>query len=711
MPRVESVPLTKPAASSDPLLIPPQHPNVLKRNQACHQCRRRKLKCDAKRPCSTCVRSHAHAVSHAPPGTGVPSKPDCTFDEKPPATIAEAPKNKYERLENRIAELESLLRQKDQALLHSAQNKLSPSGILQPRPFNEAQNFPEFIPEMGRHFEDVTPDLASGLISVSPSIAGPSNSPSYGLDLTWPGWPPQLPPPDLLKHLVEVFFVFHPHASRLFHVPTFMSTLSLPASHPKFPATPILHGICAVGSLYTAAVTSPPLPDFDEVPSDEIFLERLRVKEQRPDSFAERHAKLAKEGAERMNTLGENLFQVFQANIILTWFYWSHGRWVDIFLWSAHTTRLAVPLGLYMCPPFHSITKSERPPSIISPARSVIEDETRRNAFWLSYAVEREHGCSNGWAQSLDDQDISQLLPVRADQFQQGTLVPPSERQWAHSRDVLYFHPEDSTDSFGLYIKGLILVSKIKTFNARFRSKHFSGDNSVVPPEALGNEPVDPRGSQAFIELDQIVSSFNRNNFPPHLRNPILDNVVDNHLYTAFLLPHIACILLHDPHAEVERSGCMSALKILTAARAILDLIYDVSNTSFDITLLDSFCSVCWFLGGRVLIRFLQAALDSRETDQIITLRTELDFIHISIAKIGQRIPLAYRFSKMLKDLIKKRCGNLHAVEFDPYIRFGHDNRSHGSVQLYDQMNETPSSIPSIPPRALNPTYGCGLDI
>ncbi|KAF6766288.1 hypothetical protein DFP72DRAFT_866120 [Ephemerocybe angulata] len=649
MPRVESVPLTKPAASSDPLLIPPQHPNVLKRNQ----CRRRKL-----RPCSTCVRSHAHAVSHAPPGTGVPSKPDCTFDE-----IAEAPKNKYERLENRIAELESLLRQKDQALLHSAQNKLSPSGILQPRPFNEAQNFPEFIP---------------------------ATVPSYGLDLTWPGWPPQLPPPDLLKHLVEVFFVFHPHASRLFHVPTFMSTLSLPASHPKFPATPILHGICAVGSLYTAA---DPFPD-------EIFLERLRVKEQRPDSFAERHAKLAKEGAERMNTLGENLFQVFQANIILTWFYWSHGRW--IFLWSAHTTRLAVPLGLYMCPPFHSITKSERPPSIISPARSVIEDETRRNAFWLSYAVEREHGCSNGWAQSLDDQDISQLLP---------TLVPPSERQWAHSRDVLYFHPEDSTDSFGLYIKGLILVSKIKTFNARFRSKHFSGDNSVVPPEALGNEPVDPRGSQAFIELDQIVSSFNRNNFPPHLRNPILDNVVDNHLYTAFLLPHIACILLHDPHAEVERSGCMSALKILTAARAILDLIYDVSNTSFDITLLDSFCSVCWFLGGRVLIRFLQAALDSRETDQIITLRTELDFIHISIAKIGQRIPLAYRFSKMLKDLIKKRCGNLHAVEFDPYIRFGHDNRSHGSVQLYDQMNETPSSIPSIPPRALNPTYGCGLDI
>lgn len=52
-------------------------------------------------------------------------------------------------------------------------------------------------------------------------------------------------------------------------------------------------------------------------------------------------------------------------------------------------------------------------------------------------------------------------------------------------------------------------------------------------------ESTDPRGSPAFVELDDLVSSFNRNNFPHHLRNPICDNVVDNHLYTAFLHPHV----------------------------------------------------------------------------------------------------------------------------------------------------------------------------
>lgn len=96
----------------------------------------------------------------------------------------------------------------------------------------------------------------------------------------------------------------------------------------------------------------------------------------------------------------------------------------QIFLSSAHSIRLAVPLGLNMCPPFHSIAKVERPPSILPPARTVIEDETRRNAFWLAYALERQNGCGNGWALSLDNQDVSQLLPVRGDQFLQGVSFP-----------------------------------------------------------------------------------------------------------------------------------------------------------------------------------------------------------------------------------------------------------------------------------------------
>ncbi|KAG2023382.1 hypothetical protein CC2G_001043 [Coprinopsis cinerea AmutBmut pab1-1] len=328
MPRASSA-TTKPSLSTDPLTMPPQHPNVLKRNQACHQCRRRKLKCDAKRPCSTCVRSHAHALSHAPPGANLPPKPECTFDEiaEHNPTVSEGPKNKYERLENRINELETLLRQKDHALLNSRQasEAKTTGSIVAPHSLSTA-NFGDILPgATSRQYSLALSDAGNSPTSMLTTTTNLNGSPS-GLDLIWPNWPPRLPAPDLLRHLVEVFFLFHPHASRLFHVPSFMNSLALPPTHPKFPATPVLHSICAIGSLYTAAVTSPPLPNFDEVPPDEIFLERLRAKEQRPDSFAEQHAKLARETAEHMNTLGENLFQVLQANIVLTWFYWSHGR-------------------------------------------------------------------------------------------------------------------------------------------------------------------------------------------------------------------------------------------------------------------------------------------------------------------------------------------------------------------------------------------------
>jgi hypothetical protein len=484
------------------------------------------------------------------------------------------------------------------------------------------------------------------------------------LGVVWPNWPPGLPEPDLLRHLVDVFFVFHPHANRLFHSATFMTALSLPPTHPKFPAAPVLHALCAMGSLYTAAVTSPPLPNFDQVEPDEIFQTKVRLRENRPDSFAEQQAKLAQQTADHLESIGENMFQVLQARVMLSWFYWSHSRWQEVFVSSSRTLRIGTTLALNICPPFHSITNTVRPFSILPSARTVIEDEVRRNTFWLMYAIERHHGSGNGWPLCLDDEDVSQLLPVRGDLFEQGVLVPPRERQWAHSRNLLLHHPENQTDSFILYIKGSILTSHVKTFNLRFRARHFAGDTSVLSPRDFNtmhktvdpSQPVDPRGSQAFMELDHVISSF-LSSFPSHLKNPIQSNVVDGHLYTAYLMPHVSAIILHDPHADVRRSGCISALKILTAARAVLDMIYSICSTSYDISLLDPFCIFCWFISGRVLVRFLRAALDTDAHDQSATFRGEIEFIQMALGKIGERVPMAYRFSKILGDLLLNRCG------------------------------------------------------
>ncbi|KAJ7070941.1 hypothetical protein C8F01DRAFT_1108418 [Mycena amicta] len=550
-----------------------QVPQPLKRNQVrIPLCRRiaKFLNCelgvDAKRPaCSTCIRSHAHAVAHAPPGTQsqLPAEPECTFDDiVDPPILTEL--SKTQKLESRIQELESLLLEKE---FKSSESSTSPPASIKE--------------SLGNDMDILASALSPSFdLPVLASSSDGSPKSGTGLEMIWPNYPPGIPSPDLLRHLVEVFFVFHPHAKRVIHYPSFMAALSLSPNHPKFPIAPILHAICALGALYTAAVTSPPLPNFSAESPDEIFSQRQRLREGRPDSFAEQQAKV------------------------------------------------------------HSITHSNRPASILSPAPTVIEDETRRNLFWLAYCSERLHGCSNGWAMSLDDQDVSQLLPVRGDHFEKGVLVTPHNRQWAQTRDLMVVHPEDQTDS----------SARAKVFNTRFRSKYHFGDMSVMSPHSEPNnplEPVDPRGSPAFTEIDNIASTF-RSSFPAHLRNPIMNNVVDQHLAT---------IVLHDPHAEVRRSGCISALRIVAAARSILDLAYEVCSTSFDVTLLDPFCSFCWFLAGRVLVRFLQAAIDVNNSDQISTLRAELEFLQSAILRIGQRVPLALRYGRMLADLVTKRCG------------------------------------------------------
>ena len=231
----------------------------------------------------------------------------------------------------------------------------------------------------------------------------------------------------------------------------------------------------------------------------------------------------------------------------------------------AQAIRAAIPLGLNVESPFSPLSDCIRTPSLIPPGETVVEEEVRRNTFWLMYAMERMGGCSNGWALSLDDQDVSQLLPLNGFNFELGVcMVLPccsmlneglqaswsgSERQHALGKDILLLHPGDQVDSFNLYIKGSILLSRVKTFNLRFRAKRFMGDPAYVYSPTYAevwekdsdegrDMTTDPRRTPRFIEIDHIASMF-RQSFPLHLRNPIRDGRVDSHLYSASLIPHL----------------------------------------------------------------------------------------------------------------------------------------------------------------------------
>ncbi|RDX50427.1 hypothetical protein OH76DRAFT_1402463 [Lentinus brumalis] len=646
-----------------------QNAQVLRRNQACHQCRRRKLKCDAKRPsCSTCVRSHAYAVAHAPPGTEHAPHPECTFDEvsEPSVVDTSEPKNRFERLENRISELEALLQEKDQA--SPTDKAVGPT-----RAGSAVSSFDSASLYFG--FQSDSFDLNDNSLPVDPlgTMSSPNSSPlddlagiaaflgtpapsgyttngSYNrMDMMTPGWPRHLPNLSTLRHLVEAYFNFTPLAGRMFHAPTFLASLSLPPTHPKFPLPATLHAMCAMGSMYTAAIT--------HMPSD-----ANAVIDGLGDTFAEIQIRAAKNALAASLRATSNIFESLQAQVIIASWYWYNARWSEACVAFAVSLRYAVPCGLNMCPPFESIsTSSMSRSSIILPATNVIEDEMRRNTFWIAYMMERHFTSINSFATFLDDEDICQMLPVCAEQFDRGILVPPLDRQWSHDHHVIETQPEEQVDSFVLHVKATMLLSKIKQFNCRYKARKHRGDPDYQPdPNGLPGLPRPGLGltttTRAFRELDDLIVTF-RESFPPHLRDPMAGGTIDGSLLTALSSTYFATIILHEGHAHVGQPACVSSCKILASSRAILDLLHSAYSTSHNLATLGVFPMVCWFAACRVLIRFLRSALDAKSQEHITALRTEIDFIRTVITDIGESFPHAQQYGKMLTDYLSQTCG------------------------------------------------------
>lgn len=766
------------------------------------------------------------------PGVDIPAEPCCTYDDLPePKEPVEKHqpgeggiRARYERLEARIAELEGQLREKEMAeSFQHMRSQLSPMARMTLQDPFDSLNGSNMMPypspyaappssssgDPSSMFHIPLPSLPMNIsfdqvtTGVSPlptsSTTGPGqqqHSPETPYPLMWSSWPERLPAAPMLTHLVETFFLCHPHANRLLHRPTFMASLRLPPTHADFPALSLLHAICALSSLWSPAVEQEDMPDLAHRPADEIFqeAERKKVREERAqlglgargDWFGEIHARFSREEEDKNATEGTKVFQGLQSIVVLTWYYYAHARWVEVWLHTSKALRYAVPMGLNTTPTHGPLLRSWTMPSILGPPKNAIEAEMRRTTFWLAYCYERWQAASTGWAMGLDDEDISQVLSLPQEDFNNGRTLHPELRQRISTPRMLTLHIPEQTDSFTLYVKGTVLFSKVKNFNIRFKSKYYyavasssahgdrfgtfgpqplsasstssassrlfgtnnnstaanntnnttnqpeeislgagsgssgahsrgpspdmapiatlatsgtlvddtslaaearwhtsptpivvgfaSGGGAAFSPATTGNPPpgpagtygspvgqgperIDPRDTPSFRAIDGLIEGF-RTSFPKNLRDPVRDGSVDSELYVACLVPHVAFILLHDPHADPSSPHCKSAEKLLNAARAILDLVYILCATSFDITLLDPVASFAWFLAARVFVRFLKARLDGRRRTEAIGLRNELEVIRLALRRMGERVPLGFRQSKMLDDLLANEVGS-----------------------------------------------------
>lgn len=328
--------------------------------------------------------------------TLVGTEPECTFDEftpENPPPPPEGPKAKYQRLENRISttqsiyvvwytnvavdELEALLKEqassKETPSNDSSTNILSPSSQTSPRNITSLDPSPIFNSDLSG-FLTTSPPAAShkssdGLSPFAPSAPSPATqtSPSQGNEanqqIMWSDWPARLPPPDLMHHLIDVFFTCYPQAHYLLHRPTFMASLAYSPKSPAFPHVTLLHAICAYASIFSYRVETPPTSLVGGVFPD--------GKNRPDDSFAEKHVRWSRQARDEATSVGANLIECTQgayrlraevreilsfvlALVIMVGYFHLQGRWVELWASAGLALRYCVPLGLNNRPGFHT---------------------------------------------------------------------------------------------------------------------------------------------------------------------------------------------------------------------------------------------------------------------------------------------------------------------------------------------------------------------
>ncbi|KAG8963640.1 hypothetical protein FRC05_004574 [Tulasnella sp. 425] len=396
-------------------------------------------------------------------------------------------------------------------------------------------------------------------------------------------WPLNIPPPMVLYHLVEIFFNSVPLASRLIHKPTFMVGLRQVPTSSEFPHVALLHAICGLASLYSPIITDTKKDPYwnsgsefnsaivirpyarEGVQGKHYFPKSLKdIMDIGEEGFGAAHIRWAAASMRLAVREGDRLLQLLQAAIVCTWYTYSMGMRITVYSWIGSVMKLLVPLGFYASEGFEPLSRLPSNMLFLSGnPRNHVEAETVRQECILGVSI---------W------------LGVY------GVLLPKKRFYRTYVMERIY----NAGTAWPL----------------------------TITKEGTG---VSPTGSGEFRYLDQTITAFVRD-MPRAYRNPV-GTTVDPLLYMAHLLPHVAMIQLHDPHAQPHSPNDYSATQMLAAARAILELIYKVCGTTFDLLYMDHGCSFCWFVAGAAVIRFLRVKMDAKDEEEVARLEQELGVV------------------------------------------------------------------------------------
>ncbi|KAL2837912.1 fungal-specific transcription factor domain-containing protein [Aspergillus pseudoustus] len=335
---------------------------------ACAVCRRRKLRCDGRKPsCGTCSR-----LGH-----------ECTYDE---ARKKSGPKRGYvKQLEARLAQVETLLKTQEP----SATQTQAPNFSV-PLP-NETIDMTD-MHAIGTSMNKSTSPIENPQATGPPSTFTPEGvdvTNTFGWDMISLGLEEPLPAREVMDELNRIYFEKTHAFIPMIHRPRFMAAMDFaPSSRP--PA-------CLQYIVWChAAATSEKYSNLHA-----LFYERAR-------KYAE---------IDQMKGLGEHCLTLAhcQAWLLIACYEYKMMFFPRAWISTGVGARLAIMLGLHRLDGEGLEVKQCLPPP-----RDWVEKEERRRVFWMTFAVDRYASIGTGWPTCVDERDIMTNLPSNEEAFING---------------------------------------------------------------------------------------------------------------------------------------------------------------------------------------------------------------------------------------------------------------------------------------------------
>ncbi|WWD15819.1 hypothetical protein CI109_100243 [Kwoniella shandongensis] len=456
------------------------------------------------------------------------------------------------------------------------------------------------------------------------------------MDLFWPGWPPNLPEPNVVNDLIEAFFDLVPNLPRVLHRARFLARMALPPTHSNFPHPALIHAVCTAAASWCSpsVYEKSALDKYYSSTGDAASLNGGK----NPLSFGLRQANYAKVAVREGLDTGNRLFDVVRAMIILSRVYIDDTRMLECWAYCGLVARMILPLGLNVRSAELSLKSVMLPP----PA-DALEREERRAATWMAFYHDTIASSASGWGTSMALDELTVALPVSAVEFELGLSDMEPDPQDLEAPDFWIKHPV--VDAFVMVLKATVLINRVNRFVRKWKNRHLRpGDDfdGLEKPE--------------FKELANAIACFQMS-FPNALRNyckltPKRRFNID--LIAAHMLPHAAAICLFEPFADLTDENDLPRRRLLSATQGIVSIVQNLASVvgeggSNFTSVMHPSASVCLVTAARTSLLFLRQALNVGDHASAQAHKMDCEMVRMALSQFGMRFKIGHHHAQLIE--------------------------------------------------------------